>query len=526
MIDRASLIAPITAPFVALLALFVRGAPVTAAQAGPSPLSVTVEIVPPRAFVGEAIEVSVRVSFDEAWFADHALQPFQQPLGLPLQLLAPALLEWRGTLARAPGWSEAGESPPPQALSFALCDRRVAAIVRFTDGHGDLVLRRTFLATAPGPLEFAPASALVSFTSGFDDDLLAGRAPRDRRELRVESPGQSVIVDALPDAGRPPGFGGAVGTLTLGAELSASTVELGQPITLTATIRGAANFEQFAPPAYAPTGFHVRGKTVARARDAMTLTFELLAESTAIDAVPSLAIDWFEPAPAPRYRRSESGALAFGVRPAADGRTTLLAPAPAVDPALLELLAPLRALDERRARPGSSWFERAALGRRACRDGDHAAAERWYAAALTEEGAPHGALLANLGHARFAQGQFVLALADWLDAAIPLSGDRDLAANVDLAARRLNLGTRARASLRDWCEKGGGAGRHALVIAADVRGLASPSTTSTPLDPSAPPLPVGTLIAIDSASPRYVELARSAGWLSRTSVRLLAISDD
>ncbi|MBM4016649.1 MAG: protein BatD, partial [Planctomycetes bacterium] len=424
----------------------------------PPPVAVSVRLLPERVLVGEPCTVEWQARVDAAWLAEHGLQPFQQPLELPLLVEAPGLQHWPGALARAASFATATAAVDGATRqTVALGERRVAATVARDGDALRITLQREFLPEAAGPLPF-PASALkLLWTRGFDDDLLGGRTPRDRHELVVAAPPATLDVVAWPQPA-PPAFSGAVGVLALGAALSTPEVAVGDSLTLTITFSGRANFEQFAPPPFAPDGFHVLGRAIERSATSLTATFELLARSTAPTAVPSLAFDWLEPGAPPRWRHAETGALALLVRPRADGLTTLDSAEPVVvDPARLALLAPQKALTGRASRATASWFERGEMARRAARDGDFVAATRWWRAALEETDAPIGALRFNLGHAEFARGRRIEALHEWLLAAPHLPGDGDLRANLRLVADELALPDAAVAAIERWCRDGAAA---------------------------------------------------------------------
>jgi hypothetical protein len=501
----------------ALAAAEIR-APAHAPQAAP-PVRVEVRVTPQRVMIGEPITVEWEVSGSSAWLADHALQPFHQPLDAPFAVDAVALDRWTGVTSRdapAAAADRAGTS-----ATLALNGRRVTAIRELRGDDLRLTLRREFLAEAVGPLEFPASTLRLTWTSGFDDDLLGGRSARDRHEWAQSVKAVALEVVPWPQPS-PPGFGGAVGILELDASVSAREIVLGDPVTLSVTFRGDANFEQFEVPPFAPEGFHVRGRTIERHRGRLVASFELLPRSTAVAAVPPLSIDWLEPGAPPRWRRGETGASALTVRPRGDGATTLdIDLAPPIDPAVLELLSPQKLLDGSRSDPSATWFERGELARRAARDGDFAAAVRWWRAALGEAGAPVGVIRFNLGHAEFARGRRIEALREWLAAAPALRGDRDLRANLRLVAKELGLPATASDSIERWCD-GGGQADVALVIVNGATLHAEPSRSSqaTPVSP-----PMGALFPRRGGSSRWVELLREdgapLGWIERDRVALL-----
>lgn len=70
----------------------------------------------------------------------------------------------------------------------------------------------------------------------------------ERRNIEVKSDSVPFEVKALP-ANAPPGFLGAVGNFTMTTEAKPTTVQVGDPITVTSTITGRGNFDRVNAPA-------------------------------------------------------------------------------------------------------------------------------------------------------------------------------------------------------------------------------------------------------------------------------------
>jgi len=59
-----------------------------------------------------------------------------------------------------------------------------------------------------------------------------------RSRYRVSAPATEIVVESLPESGRPAGFGGLIGVYDIEADADPTSVRVGDPITLSATILG------------------------------------------------------------------------------------------------------------------------------------------------------------------------------------------------------------------------------------------------------------------------------------------------
>ena len=137
----------------------------------------------------------------------------------------------------------------------------------------------------------------------FDDDFFDGVfGGYQQKNLHLTTKEWSVTVEALPSAGRPTDFTGAVGDFSLQAMAKPLAVGPGEPINLTMTISGKGNFDRVEPPVF-PDGDN--WKTYAPSSkfttdsDALsgTKTFEqaLIVKNTHIKEIPSLRFSYFDP---------------------------------------------------------------------------------------------------------------------------------------------------------------------------------------------------------------------------------------
>jgi hypothetical protein len=80
----------------------------------------------------------------------------------------------------------------------------------------------------------------------FNDPWLTGSVPR---EIKLTTERVNIEVKALPPHA-PPSFGGAVGNFTMTSDANPKTVQVGDPITVTAKISGRGNFDRVTGPSF------------------------------------------------------------------------------------------------------------------------------------------------------------------------------------------------------------------------------------------------------------------------------------
>jgi hypothetical protein len=190
--------------------------PATAAAAAGEPFVLTVEGVPERVFVQQAVELVVRVAYDEAWLRSAAVPLFQQRLDLPFHVVVPWL---QGAEDRA-----VELLPPPGGATtrrVAVGDRVVPMVVgpaRDVGGRtlAQLELRCRWLPLAAGASPIAPVQVRYAFATQFTEHFLSGRQPVDRREATAVSASHELRVQPLPPE-PPAGFTGAVGEFSVRA---------------------------------------------------------------------------------------------------------------------------------------------------------------------------------------------------------------------------------------------------------------------------------------------------------------------
>lgn len=132
----------------------------------------------------------------------------------------------------------------------------------------------------------------------FDDFFGTAR----KKQLHVSSTPQTLKALPLPDEGRPADFTGTVGTFTIETTVTPQQAEVGEPLSMTVTIRGTGNIDAVEPPSFpaspdwkvynpAPLDEDASGKKRGEKR------FEqaIVAKSDKVNALPALHFSYFNP---------------------------------------------------------------------------------------------------------------------------------------------------------------------------------------------------------------------------------------
>jgi hypothetical protein len=268
-------------------------------------------------FVGQVVPLRLRLGLEQTFLAENLLQLFARSLDVPVQLEAAWLDELPGARL-LPG----PDGPGPGAeRSFALNERVVSAPAqeelrvggqRFTV----LVLERTLVPLREGELELSEARLHFAYATRFEDDFVHGRVARDRSSAFVRGAGRVLSIRALPEEGRPAGFGGAVGRFTLRATASAREVAVGESFKLELVLAGPGNLGHFPAPSLDLAGFHVNGLIDELRGTERSITYDLEALEPGLEAIPPLALDYFDPDPPEGYRSVRTPPVPLRVRAA------------------------------------------------------------------------------------------------------------------------------------------------------------------------------------------------------------------
>jgi hypothetical protein len=209
-------------------------------------------------------------------------------------------------------------------------------------------------AVAIGTAEVGPTVRVSVVVPGRGRGGVAGGAEIRQTELHPNP--LAVRILPLPEAGRPEGYAGAVGSFTLAASVRPVEVAAGEPVTLTMDLRGSGTIGALAAPALpADDSFKVYEAKLTRKElggeaAGGRLVFEqvLVPRSTAATSVPAVTFSYFDPAQR-SYREIVRGPFPLGVRPSPPGGATVAPPPPvtpaapvATKPQLPAAIAPLK----------------------------------------------------------------------------------------------------------------------------------------------------------------------------------------
>jgi hypothetical protein len=140
------------------------------------------------------------------------------------------------------------------------------------------------------------------------------------KEITITSQPSDLHVLALPTAGRPADFNGAVGTFKVSSDVSASQIAAGDPVTLRMHIEGEGNFDRVDTQmldrneqwkTYPPKSAFTAADSIGRKGEKI---FEqpLIASQTGDQTIPSLSFSYFDPETR-RYERAETAPIKLTV---------------------------------------------------------------------------------------------------------------------------------------------------------------------------------------------------------------------
>ena len=145
------------------------------------------------------------------------------------------------------------------------------------------------------------------------------RFRRARYKLTRKSEPQIFTVKPLPTAGQPANFSGLVGQFDLDVEAKPLSLKVGEPITLTMTVRGAGNIDAAKIPEIADlTQFKIYDPQISVNKGVNTgvKTFEqvLIPKSANVEAIPEIRLSYFDPEEG-QYKTKTKGPIRVKVAP-------------------------------------------------------------------------------------------------------------------------------------------------------------------------------------------------------------------
>jgi hypothetical protein len=169
------------------------------------------------------------------------------------------------------------------------------------------------------------------FDSFFNDPSFAPSAPR---EIKLKSETAALEVKPLPPK-PPPNFSGAVGTFSMTADAKPTAGQVGDPVTVTASITGRGNFDRVSAPVLEDErGWHKYPPSAQFKQDddvgiSGTKTFEtVVSANERKDKIPPLTFAFFDPVKE-QYVTLRSEAIPARIEGGAATSPTVSANAPA-----------------------------------------------------------------------------------------------------------------------------------------------------------------------------------------------------
>lgn len=210
------------------------------------------------------------------------------------------------------------DTPPRKGTQLPLETEKETILVnaevaeRTLDGRKFVVVSapRTMYVDRQVPTAPQPVRATARVVTQWQREIFGGRRAAAYRPIRAEGKPVSLQVEPLSLADAPPGFAGAVGHgFSIAAEADRSVVQVGDPITVTLTVRGDANLDHVSLPALDtgeaqpgtgidPTQFRASETAAGTVLDegrAKRFAITLRPLHTGINQIPPLLFAWFDP---------------------------------------------------------------------------------------------------------------------------------------------------------------------------------------------------------------------------------------
>ena len=175
---------------------------------------------------------------------------------------------------------------------------------------------------------------LFNFDDPFADPFFADPFGRlaERREVNIQSEPIAFEVKPMPP-NAPPGFSGAVGNFTMSTEAKPTSVQTGDPITVTSAVSGRGNFDRVTAPVLEDErGWHKYPPSSKFKQDddvgiSGAKTFEtVISPNEKKPAVPPFVFSFFDPAKE-KYVTLRSDPIAINVSGTATAAASPVAPA-------------------------------------------------------------------------------------------------------------------------------------------------------------------------------------------------------
>ncbi|MDB4433156.1 BatD family protein, partial [bacterium] len=183
-------------------------------------------------------------------------------------------------------------------------------------------VERTLVPLHAGLYAIPAASLVVDEGTRWRRDLFGGRRATHVRKWRAVDAEREFEVRPVPAEGRPASFAGAVGSgFALDVAADRTVVRVGDPITLTLTLRGEGLETAALPPLDAegllPSSFRVPTGELAGVPDGDAKRFIAMVRvlDDQVSEIPALEYSWFDPATS-SFQQTRSRPIALSVHPA------------------------------------------------------------------------------------------------------------------------------------------------------------------------------------------------------------------
>jgi len=153
--------------------------------------------------------------------------------------------------------------------------------------------QRTFVSQRPGLFDLGSVSLKGTFADSLQNDRITGT------EFYAVAKNIAVTVNDVPVNGQPESYIGAVGTVTVNADLAPSAVRVGDPVTLTVQLSGQGSLENTHPPKIAGMlsvveNFRTYDATLTSTENTRTFIYSLRPLHTTVTEFPSIPVSYFD----------------------------------------------------------------------------------------------------------------------------------------------------------------------------------------------------------------------------------------
>lgn len=265
-----------------------------ASSASDETLRLEVRTEPASPWVGQSVQLTLRI----------LVRPFSSPQhGVVLD----EGQMWRLVDQQSCSWG----ALEPRLRELAQSNRRPAGSEEVIEGRTWLVyeITQTFTPSKPGPVDLGDLRIAWRYPTGVSVGRDFFGTPELNlsgvRPVTASAPASTVTVRALPEAGRPAGFRGAVGQFELRTSAKPTQVAAGDPITLTLTVvdrsHGGEELKTLQPPvldaATLGGAFRVPSDPLAGTVDGDTKVFTQTIRPTSPDVaqIPPIEFCFFDP---------------------------------------------------------------------------------------------------------------------------------------------------------------------------------------------------------------------------------------